>query len=84
MNSKEKSDHDASTVAKFLTTDPAEIDKKVNEPIKKLLQEYSHIPQEKTVEHVLGLVRIYVYRQSLLRANRGRIPRIYDPRRSHS
>ena len=56
MNSKEKSDHDASTVAKFLTTDAAEIDRKINEPIKKLLQEYSHIPPEKTVEHVLELV----------------------------
>lgn len=59
MNSKEKSDHDASKVAKFLTTDPAEVNKKVNEPIKKLLHEYSHIPQEKTVEHVLELVRIH-------------------------
>ncbi|KAF6228818.1 hypothetical protein HO173_011666 [Letharia columbiana] len=55
MNSKEKSDHDASGVAKFLTTDPAEVDKKINEPIKKLLQEYSHIPQETTVGHVLEL-----------------------------
>jgi hypothetical protein len=56
MNSKEKSDHDAAATAKFLTTDPTEIDKKVNEPIKKLLNEYSHIPQDKIVPHVLELV----------------------------
>ena len=44
MNSKEKSDHDVPVVAKLLTTDLAEIDEKVNEPIRKILQEYSHIP----------------------------------------
>ena len=57
MNSKEKSDPDASKVAKFLTTDPAEIDKKVTEPIRDLLSKYSHIPAEETVELGVGLVR---------------------------
>ncbi|KAL6717776.1 hypothetical protein ACLMJK_003861 [Lecanora helva] len=57
MNSKEKSDHDASKVAKFLTTDPNEIEEKVNGPIRSLLQDYSHIPEDKAVEHVLALLR---------------------------
>ena len=58
MNSKEKSSHDASKVAKFFTTDPIEIDRKVNEQIKHLLREYSHVPDNKTIEHVLNLVCI--------------------------
>ena len=58
MNSKEKSNHDASKVVKFLTKDPTEIDKKINEAIKKLLREYSHIPEEKILGHVLELVSI--------------------------
>ena len=85
MNSKEKSEHDASKVAKFLTTDPIEIDQKVNEPIRKLLREYSHIPQEKTVEHVLELVCIHDCYQKHLRTNCGKsglhlLPRIYRGR----
>ena len=58
MNSKEKSDHDAAQVARFLDTDPAEIDQKINEPIKNLLSQYSHIPQDEIVAHVLELVRV--------------------------
>ena len=61
MNSKEKSEHDASKVAKFLTKDPVEIEKKVNEPIRNVLQRYSHISEEKVVEHVLELVCIDEY-----------------------
>jgi hypothetical protein len=57
MNSKERSDHDASKVAKFLITDPIEIDEKVNEPIRDLLGKYSSIRAEKMVEHVVALVR---------------------------
>jgi hypothetical protein len=39
MNSKEKPDADPAQVAKFLVTDPAETDNKVNQPIQKLLRE---------------------------------------------
>lgn len=56
MNSKEISHHDTAKVAKFLTTDPAEIDKKVNQPIRELLHKYSQIPQDKIVDHVVKLV----------------------------
>ena len=57
MNSKEKQDHDPAMVAKFYITDPQEIDKKVNEPIRHLLREYSGVPEDEVVGHVLRLVR---------------------------
>ena len=57
MNSKEKSDQDAAQVARFLTTDPIEIEKKVNKPIRNLLHKYSHIREDHIVTHVLELVR---------------------------
>ena len=63
MNSKEKIDHDASKSAKLLTKDPVEIEKKFDEPIKNLLRKYSHIPEERVVEHVLKLVNVDGYRE---------------------
>ena len=56
MNSKEISQHDQDKISKFLITDRDEIEKKVNGPVRRLLEVYSGVEGERVVDHVVGLV----------------------------